>query len=285
MSSKGRVRHFEGYQGLKITADEHGEPGAPPVIFLHGGGQTRHAWGDAARRFADEGFYTLTLDLRGHGDSGWAPGGEYDSDHFVGDLRAVLEQMPASEQRPALVGASLGGIVALMAVGTAEAAIARALVLVDIVPRINPEGARRIGDFMTANPEGFASVEEAADAVSAYIPHRPRPKDVSGLRKNLRLGDDDRLYWHWDPAFLAGPEDVDPNSKKEQLDAAAGNVDIPTLLVKGGISDIVDAEGVEEFRRVFPRGKIVDVQGAGHMVAGDKKNAFDEAVLTFLQRL
>ena len=55
---------------------------------------------------------------------------------------------------------------------------------------------------MRGKPEGFASVEEAADAVSQYLPDRPRPKDVSGLRRNLRPGPDGRLHWHWDPKFL-----------------------------------------------------------------------------------
>ncbi len=285
MSGRNSVRQFRGHGGLQLTANEHGEPGNPPVIFLHGGGQTRHAWGDAARRFAGEGFHTLTLDLRGHGESGWAGADAYDIEHFVADLQAVIEQLPASDQRPALVGASLGGIAALLAVGTASTPIARALVLVDIVPKINPEGAQRIGDFMTGNPEGFASVEEAADAVSAYIPHRPRPKDVSGLRKNLRLGDDGRLYWHWDPAFIDRSREMAPDSQKEKMESAARNVTVPTLLVKGGLSDIVDEEGVEEFRRLLPQGEIVDVAGAGHMVAGDRNDAFTDAVLAFLRRL
>lgn len=278
----GTTRTFAGASGVTLTADVHGDPAHPPVLFLHGGGQTRHAWGDAAERFAAEGYFTVTLDLRGHGDSGWAPDGNYEMEGFVGDLRAVIEQLPGP-WLPALVGASLGGVTSLLTVGRAEKPVARALVLVDIVPKINLEGGMKIRDFMRGNPDGFASIEEAADAVAAYMPHRPRPKDVSGLNKNLRLRDG-RYYWHWDPKFIFRDNDINPLQSREYMDQAARNIRIPTLLVKGSLSEIVDDAGVEEFRQVMPEAEVVDVQGAGHMVAGDKNNAFDNAVLEFLKR-
>lgn len=276
------TRTFEGADGVRLVADVHGDPALPAVVFLHGGGQTRHAWGDAAERFAGEGFHTVTLDLRGHGDSGWSLEGNYGILRFVADLRAVLAQLPRQRHLPALVGASLGGITSLLAVGNAEHPIASRLVLVDIVPRINPEGARRIQGFMSANPEGFASVEEAADAVTAYMPHRPRPKDVSGLRKNLRLRDD-RYFWHWDPRFILD-QNIDPLKSQAMMEAATANVRIPTLLLKGSLSEIVNDEGREAFLRSLPRGEVVEVAGAGHMIAGDKNSAFDAAVLEFLRR-
>lgn len=280
---------YNGVNGVQLVADVQGDPINPAVVFLHGGGQTRHAWGDAAERFAGEGFYTVTLDLRGHGHSDWSAQGEYDIEFFEADLREVLLQLPnagdPSAPLPVLVGASLGGITSLLAVGMAEQAVARGLVLVDIVPKVNPEGAARIAEFMRSSPNGFASVEDAADAVAAYLPHRPRPKDVSGLKKNLRLRDDGRYYWHWDPKFIFREDGVKQTAPKERLDQAAQNIQIPTLLVKGSKSEIVDDEGVEAFRKVLPKGEIVDVKGAGHMVAGDKNSAFDDAVLAFLKRL
>lgn len=280
---------YGGVNGVQLVADVQGDPANPAVVFLHGGGQTRHAWGDAAERFAGEGFYTVTMDLRGHGHSDWSAQGEYEIEFFEADLREVLLQLPgagdSSIPLPVLVGASLGGITALLAVGMAEQPIARGLVLVDIVPKINPEGAARIGQFMRSSPNGFASVDEAADAVAEYLPHRPRPKDVSGLNKNLRLREDGRYYWHWDPKFIFRDEGVKQQASRERLDEAAGNVHIPTLLVKGSKSEIVDDEGVEAFRQVLPKGEVVDVKGAGHMVAGDKNSAFDDAVLEFLKRL
>jgi pimeloyl-ACP methyl ester carboxylesterase len=157
-------------------------------------------------------------------------------------------------------------------------------VLVDVVPRIDPDGGKKIGDFMRARPDGFATLEEAADAVSAYNPHRPRPKDVSGLMKNLRVRDDGRLHWHWDPRFVQNEKRVEPPQFAEILLDAADRVRIPSLLVRGMQSDIVSEAGVEEFRRHLPALEVYDVIGAGHMVAGDRNDAFNDGVIGFLQR-
>jgi non-heme chloroperoxidase len=158
-------------------------------LFLHGGGQTRFAWGGTARTLAAQGWHTVSIDLRGHGESDWAPDGNYIIDSYVADIHSVLRHF---EKKPVFVGASLGGITSLLTIGESLQPVASGVVLVDITPRTETEGVDRIRAFMTGNPNGFANLEEAADAVAAYIPHRPRPKDLSGLAKNLRLGSDGR---------------------------------------------------------------------------------------------
>ena len=273
-------RKFRGHGGISLAADVGGNPDNPAVIFMHGGGQTRASWGDAATTLVHSGYYVMSLDLRGHGDSGWPPAGGYALDDFIGDL---LEVTSTLAEPPTLVGASLGGVTALAAIGESKTPVANALVLVDVVPRIDPEGAARIGGFMASNKEGFSSVEEAADAVSAYLPHRPRPKDVSGLKKNLRTGPDGRLYWHWDPNFLDRANDK-PLADYDRLMAAARNVRVPTLLVRGASSEIVTSEGAREFLDCLPTAEFVEIAGARHMVAGDKNNAFNTAVFDFLDR-
>lgn len=277
-------RKFRGHGGLSLAADVGGNPDNPAVIFMHGGGQTRASWGDAARTLVHSGYYVMSLDLRGHGDSGWPAAGGYALDDFIGDL---LEVTSTLAEPPTLVGASLGGVTALAAIGESSAsgnsAVANALVLVDVVPRIDPEGAAHIGRFMAGNKKGFSTVEEAADAVSAYLPHRPRPKDVSGLQKNLRTGADGRLYWHWDPKFLDRANDK-PLADYERLMAAARNVRVPTLLVRGASSEIVTTEGAKEFLECLPSAEFIEIAGARHMVAGDKNNAFNTAVFDFLDR-
>jgi pimeloyl-ACP methyl ester carboxylesterase len=175
----------------------------------------------------------------------------------------------------------VGGITALAAMAEVDTPPIRALVLVDIAPKIHMPGALRIAAFMRANPDGFASVEEAADAVSAYNPHRPRPKDVSGLRRNLREVDG-RLYWHWDPAVL-GERHLEPDLFQARLERAARGIAVPTLLVRGKQSEIVGDEEVAHFRNLLPKGLFVDVAGAGHMVAGDRNDAFNAAVVGFLE--
>ena len=126
-----------------------------------------------------QGHHAVTVDLRGHGESDWAPDGEYELTDYAADIAELLDVL---DIRPVLVGASLGGMTAMMLEGQVRPGSLRALVLVDIVPRMNIDGADRVKSFMTANvDQGFASLDEVADAIAAYNPHRPRPSDLSGL--------------------------------------------------------------------------------------------------------
>jgi len=273
--------------GLTLAADTYGPTDGPPVVLFHGGGQTRHAWGGTARLLGDKGWRATTVDLRGHGDSDWAGSGDgsgYTLDEFAADVRTVAA---VQTRPPVLIGASLGGLSSLVAIGEAPArtTVATGLVLVDVAPRLEEKGIERIAEFMLGNLDGFATLEEVADAVAAYNPHRPRPTDLSGLRKNVRLRDDGRWYWHWDPAFLLGGRHDETRSvrNEDRLEDAARAVTVPTLLVRGRQSDVLSEEGARNTLRLMPRARLVDVGGAGHMVAGDRNDAFNDAVLGFLR--
>ena len=264
---------------VTLVGDTHGPPDAPPVLLLHGGGQTRHAWGSTAAALARAGWYAIALDLRGHGDSGWAPDGDYRLDVFAADLRAVI----AALGRPtAVVGASLGGLAALIAEDEAPVPVAAAVVLVDIAPRVQLAGVERIVSFMTSRPDGFSNLEEAADAIAAFAHHRPRPKDLAGLKKNLRLGADGRYHWHWDPRMMTGERRINARAESDRLERAASGLRVPTLLVRGRMSDVVSEEDARHFLAVAPHARYVDVSGAGHMVAGDRNDRFTHAVVDFL---
>ena len=265
--------------GVEIAADIAGPDGAPTVVLGHGGGQTRHSWDRCEVQLARAGFQAINYDLRGHGDSDWSGDGDYGVETRARDLIAVAGQ----GSRPlALVGASLGGITALVAASLGLEV--DALVLVDIVPKMSPIGVAKIRGFMMAHPDGFAAIEEAADAISAYYPDRPRPKDLSGLNKNLRLRADGRYHWHWDQRMMTDTR-ADPAHMLALLDAADWTERVPTLLVRGMKSDIVDDDGVADLMRRIPHLEIADIRGAGHMVAGDRNDEFNAAVIEFLTRV
>jgi non-heme chloroperoxidase len=274
-----------GADGLILAADVEGDPAAPPVVLWHGGGQTRHAWGTALTVLGQR-WRAYSVDLRGHGDSAWAPDGDYSLDAFARDVVAVARALP---RPPAIVGASLGGIASLTAIAEADGPpLATALVLVDVAPRIEAAGVQRIGEFMTGHLDGFASLDEVADVIAAYNPHRPRPKNLDGLKKNLRQRADGRWAWHWDPRFVSGrfgsPDETRSSiTDGGRLQRAARSLTIPTLLVRGRMSDLLSEEGAQELLQLVPQARLVDVAGAGHMVAGDRNDAFNDAVVQFLE--
>jgi pimeloyl-ACP methyl ester carboxylesterase len=223
------------------------------------------------------------MDLRGHGESDWAPDANYEINAFAADAAAVAAALGG---QPVAVGASLGGIAALAAHAETEGGVFSSLVLVDIAPRMEPEGVQRIIGFMGSNlEEGFASLEEAADAIAGYMPHRPRPKDLSGLRKNLRLGADGRYRWHWDPRFVTGKRLPAASQDPDRLERAARSLRIPTMLVRGRMSDICSEESARHFLELAPHARYVDVADATHMVAGDRNDAFTGAVVQFLREM
>lgn len=264
-----------------LRADAWGDESSPSVVLLHGGGQTRHSWAGTARDLARAGWHAVAFDLRGHGESDWAPDGDYRLDTFASDVRAIARSLPSP---PAVVGASMGGIAALVAAGEDPAADCSALVLVDIAPQMDPAGVARIVAFMQAAPDGFGSLEEAAAAIAAYLPDRRRQADPSGLTKNLRLHPDGRWRWHWDPAFINGQLRPVGSTDGRRLHRAAAALELPTLLVRGRLSDLITEEAAHDFLETAPHAEYVDVEGAGHMVAGDRNDVFTAAVVEFLQR-
>lgn len=282
----GREIVFAGAEGNRLVATAFGGTGRP-VLLLHGGGQTRHAFAGAARTLARHGFRAVTLDQRGHGDSAWVESRRYRFADFAQDAAVVAGQLAAAGQgAPVLVGASLGGIAGMLTRETHPDLFA-AYVFVDIVPRMLPSGVDKVLAFMRSHAEdGFARVEDAADAIAAYLPHRPRPTSLEGLRKNLRLGADGRWRWHWDPAFMSeetGP-DLPTEAFSSRLEAALTGVEAPVLLVRGASSELVPPQAAQRLVAVVPQTEVVDVGGARHMVAGDRNDVFAAAIVAFLDR-
>ena len=275
---QGRKFEFEGEDGITLAAEAWGDPANPPIIFAHGGGQTRHSWGGTAQAMAKQGWYSIAYDHRGHGDSDWSEDSLYEMAHFALDMACLARSF---DQPPAVVGASLGGMSAMLGAGEIQPDMFSCIVLVDVTPRLNLEGVMRIFEFMQSNIDtGFASLEEAADAIAKYT-GRPRRGDLSGLRKNLRERDG-RFFWHWDPEFFK-PRANGP-SQPERLVEAASKIELPVLLIRGRASDVVTEEQVKEFLQLIPHAEFVDVERARHMVAGDRNDIFTEAVQDFLSR-
>jgi pimeloyl-ACP methyl ester carboxylesterase len=276
-----RLATITARDGLALAVEARGPVDAPAIVFAHGFGQSRHAWARAAETLAAQGWHAITFDARGHGDSGRLADGRYTLEQFVDDLRLVAGALDAP---PVLVGASMGGLLGLVAAGEHRPDPFRALVLVDITPRWESEGVERMLDFMRAHPRGFASLDEAADAVAAYLPQRRRRKDRYELAQLLHRGEDGRLHWHWDPALLDTVAHEGERHQQRLLDAAR-NIDVPVLLVSGGRSDIVSDATVAEFLEAVPHARHVEIPHATHTLAGDDNTAFTAAIGPFIESL
>ena len=278
---------FEPAEGVTLVGDAWGPPSGPEVLLLGGAGQTRQAWDGTGELLGNAGFRAKAFDHRGHGESTWVGPGGYEMHAFVDDTASLALSTP---EPPAIVGASLGGLAALIGIGLRRSVKATALVLVDIAPRIEMSGARRVLSFMAAYPDGFESLDAASRAIARYL-NRDRPPTTDGLNRVLRPAGD-RWLWHWDPHVLNGigrlldGDDATAAARAEVvsdlLHEAARNLDLPTLLVRGGLSDVVSQEGADEFLRAAPQARFVDVTDAGHMVAGDQNDIFGDVIVDFL---
>lgn len=285
---KKEIVSFLGADGNKLVADVFPADRKEFVaLLMHGGGQTRHSWCKTAMSLAERGITAICIDARGHGDSEWLKDKSYTFDNYASDVVSIAVQIRRNYGvKPICIGASLGGISAMLAQSRSERDLLEALVLVDITPRMNVNGVAKIQGFMSNKMhDGFATIEEAADAIAAYLPDRKRPSSLNGLQKNLRKGDDGRWRWHWDPAFIDGPMSINtvPDGFQQNLLDSAADLHIPTLLVRGARSELVSEEYANEFLSLVPHAQYADVSDAGHMVAGDKNDIFSDAVISFLE--
>lgn len=281
LQANPEVRPLAGANELSLAVEVHGPDDGPCLVFSHGFGQTRGSWRTTARRFARRGWRSTLFDARGHGDSGREPDGRYVLEHLLTDLVKVVDAQP---QPPVLIGASMGGLVSLLALAEHERIGCTALVLVDITPRFETAGVERILAFMRAFPHGFASLDEAGAAIAVYLPQRAGRKTNTQLRALLRQGGDGRWRWHWDPAMLDSVAERHADYQP-RLMAAASRLKLPVLLLSGGKSDVVSDQTVSEFRALVPHARHVRLQHAGHTLAGDDNDNFAREVETFISSL
>jgi pimeloyl-ACP methyl ester carboxylesterase len=184
VSSTPQTVEYSGVDGITLVADEWNRDGdatagRATILMLHGGGQNRFSWKNTGQVLADEGFHVVALDSRGHGDSDRAPDADYDVETLTADVMHVLD---AIGRRVMLIGASMGGLTSILVADRAGPERVTRLVLVDVVPRFEKNGSARIREFMSSHIHGFDSLEEAADAVAAYLPHRTKPRSPEVLQ-------------------------------------------------------------------------------------------------------
>jgi len=272
-----------------LVASQFGRPDKGAIVLSPGGGQTRYAWSGAANAFAEEGYFVVCADLRGHGDSDRAPGARYSYHDYGRDALALSDWVECETGiKPHYIGASLGGVAALVAAGKIRQEGFSSLTLVDVAPKISEHEFGSIRNFMLDGAKrGFENINEAVVFLSTHFPRsnaETRSSSSSGgLQKNLRQGEDGRWRWHWDPAFVESLY-LEPDEFERELTEAATNLSIPIHFMRGGESELVTQEAAAHFRKIASHIHYTEIKGARHMMTGDQNDIFVDAALDYLAR-
>ena len=259
---------------------EWGAPDAPPIVLLHGGHQSCHSWDLVSLHLAQK-YRVLALDQRGHGDSEWARDLDYSNHTMSLDAEAFISAM--GQQRPILMGHSMGGRNSML-LTKRNAAMLRALVVVDIGPEVSPEGRQAISSFVRANQE-FDNLEHFVENVRKYDPYRPREHIERTVKYNMLQRIDGKFVSKCD----SNPRRLGLTQNSSLLDNITLNdargFDLPALVIRGENSNILPADAAERFRDALPRGTLITVPKSGHNVHGQNTLGFLEALGAFLPTL
>lgn len=263
---------------LQLAGERFGPVDADPVILLHGGGQSRSAWRGAAKRLASSGMSACIMDLRGHGESEWSADRHYAFDDYAADLAATIDCLGG--WCAGVVGASLGGHIGLIAAAKYPEKIGL-LMLADVTPWIDETIGDSMREALRQANRGFASVEDASDAVTRLRGTPPSKGSTAGLLRHLRRGADGRFYFLWDPAMM-DDDKLRGGGEGGIFQRAAGQLPMPVMVMRAEHSTLTSPAQVQAFRHVHADLAETVIPGVGHMVSGDSNDAYAEAILAFI---
>lgn len=264
--------------GMNFHYLEWGSPSDPLIVMLHGGSQQAHSW-DFVSLPLSEHYHIIAMDQRGHGDSDWAPDGDYSIEGHQKDIDGFVDALGLDGFH--LIGHSMGGRNSYVWASRHTNTL-KSLVIVDTGPEAQPRGRNRIQNFREL-PDELDSFEEFADRVQEYT-GRTREQTLGALKYSIRQREDGKWTWKYDK-LLRTPGRQSPQWTPEQLWDAVAKIACPTLVIRGGDSDIFADATMQKMREVIPNCSTVTVPRAGHLVAGDNPADFLVAVREHYARI
>lgn len=267
--------------GMRFHYLEWGSAANPPMLLLHGFAQTCHSWDFVALGFSDD-YRVIVLDQRGHGDSDWAADGDYSPETQQNDISAVVSEIGLEDFT--LMGLSMGGRNSFTYAANNPDRV-RALVIVDAGPQNMQQGTQNIRNFVQQDDE-LDSVDAFVERVLKYNPRRA-PEQIRGsIMHNLKQLPNGKWTWKYDKRLRRPGRRMgnDPETEK-RLWGYLEALQCPTLLVRGGASDIIAMDTAEKMHAVIPNSQLSTIEGAGHLVMGDSPAGFQRAVTEFLAGL
>ena len=264
--------------GLRFHYLDWGNPGKTAILLLHGALQQAHSWDFVALSLCGD-YRVLALDARGHGDSQWAPDGDYSLDAHQGDLDGIVDGLGLEQL--ILVGHSMGGRNAYV-FASRHPDMVKGLAIVDTGPQVRPQGQGRIQRFREL-PDELDSYHEFASRVQEYT-GRPRKQILGALKYIIRQRPDGKWTWKYDK-LLRSPDYITASWPTERLWECLADIRCPTLIVRGSESDLFDEEVMTRMLQLIPGSASATVPKAGHLVPGDNPVDFVKALRTLLDRV
>ena len=262
---------FVDADGMRFHYLEWGNPGNPPMLLLHGFAQTCHSWDFVALGFSDN-YRVIVLDQRGHGDSDWASDGDYSPETQQKDISGIVNELGL--ENFVLMGLSMGGRNSFTYAAN-NAGKVKALVVVDAAPQNMQQGTQNIRSFVQQDDE-LDSVDAFVERVLQYNPRRD-PQQVRGsIMHNIKELPSGKWTWKYDkraPQAQDGAWAAMPETEK-RLWGYLETLQCPTLLVRGGGSDIVAMDTADRMHQAIPNSRLATIDGAGHLVMGDSPSGF-----------
>ena len=257
--------------GMRFHYLEWGDPANPPLVVAHGGNQTSHSW-DLVSLVLAQKYHVFAPDQRGHGDSEWPRDGEMSSSQMAEDMRELFRAWDI--HRPILMGHSMGGIMSMYLL-TRNPNLVERVVFVDIGPEMGA-GSAAIREFVAANKE-FDSMEQFIENVRAYDPFRSEEHIRRTARYNLLQRDDGKFATKHASRSNESPRTAVRPSYEDVV-----AIGMPALVVRGGESNVLTADGATKFAETLPQGRTVTVPKCGHNVHSQNTQGFLDVVLPFI---
>jgi esterase len=250
-----------------------------PILFLHGGGINAHTW-DVVCLMLRERYRCIALDQRGHGDSEWSPAIDYGIETQVRDVEGFIEKLDLDN--PLLVGQSMGGLNAI-AYAVRHSTKLKGLVVVDVGPEIDSAGTQRIREF-SSTPE-LESPEAFLERAVKFNPLRDPRVLRRSLFYNLRKLPSGKWSLKHDQRRTSEEARNRVTDQHERLSREVSKIRCPTLIVRGGKSDVLSDEAAERFAQMLPQARWVRVEDAGHNIQGDNPSGLLFAINPLLREV
>jgi pimeloyl-ACP methyl ester carboxylesterase len=265
---------------LQLHYVEWGTPGNPPIVLLHGFQSNAHTWDTFSRALADT-YHILALDQRGHGDTSWAPDGNYAPDAFISDIAGFMDALNLGPAH--LIGHSMGGRHAAM-MAADHPAKATKVVIVDTPaerpPHLMESLNQRPESDVPAEPEAFETFEEVVLSGIVQYPLTPEVELRHANYHNLYRGADGKWRWRWDLTLLARRR----LNRSLQLDLYPylQRVQCPALLIRGQHSPVLTPDIARKMVQHLSYGRWIEIPDTAHTVNADNAHTFNLMTAAFL---